>query len=949
MNIYDLKTNHIKNPLGYHMDRVSFSWKVENAVGKKQKAARILVCSDEKMEDILFDSGYDAQADSRAYPVELALSPRTRYYWKVTVWTDAEEEEKSETAWFETGKMEEAWKGQWISCDNTIERHPVFEKEIVAQKEIQKARLYICGLGLYEASINGEKIGNEFMTPYFNGYHQWVQYQTYDITDQLKGAVEKVQLSVLLGNGWFIWKREPGHKDTGHYREGWKLLAEVIVTYVDGTEEIIGTDESWSVRRSNITLSNIYDGQQEDDTLEALPGEKAVLTKPPKGRLEARYSVPVTAKETFTPAQIIHTPAGELVVDLGQEISGTFRLHVQVPRGTKVTVQTGEVLQKGNFYRENLRSAKSEYIYISDGTEKVVMPQFTFYGYRYAKIEGIPDLKPEDFTGVAFYSDIPRTGSLKTGHELLNRLISNIEWSMKDNFVDVPTDCPQRDERQGWTGDAQVFSGTAMYLADTYAFYRKYLHDLAMEQKALGGKVPDIIPSRGKESAEAVWGDAAVLIPWNLYQMYGDKQILIDQYESMKSWVDYVQKVDGEDFGWRRTFQYGDWLALDGITGRAEDSFGGTDEGYIASIYFAYSAEIVAKTAVLLGHPEDAETYRKIAKCQWDGVRREYFSATGRCCVDTQTGLLLALKHHLSTDEDALRERLRMLFEKCRNTLRTGFVGTPIMCKVLSENGMRDIAYKILLGEEYPGWLHEVKLGATTIWERWNSLDAEGNISGTGMNSLNHYSYGSILEWMFGYMAGIKIDDMQAHTKGTRFADTNASDVMDMAAYTGGRFARIEPEINWYVGYLEAVHESAAGRYVSSWKIEDAEHVTVKVEVPFNCEADLILPYAGPEIYGESDNPMFTDAADGVCHLQAGTYEVTYHTTVKLKNKYSTQSTIQELLENSKVCEALKPYVPIEMAGYALYKNTLRDIMTVLNSEIPEAAFEALDQILSRF
>ena len=577
------------------------------------------------------------------------------------------------------------------------------------------------------------------------------------------------------------------------------------------------------------------------------------------------------------------------------------------------------------------------------------MPQFTFYGYRYAKIEGIPDLKPEDFTGVALYSDIPRTGSLKTGHELLNRLISNIEWSMKDNFVDVPTDCPQRDERQGWTGDAQVFSGTAMYLADTYAFYRKYLHDLAMEQKALGGKVPDIIPSRGKESAEAVWGDAAVLIPWNLYQMYGDKQILIDQYESMKSWVDYVQKVDGEDFGWRRTFQYGDWLALDGITGRAEDSFGGTDEGYIASIYFAYSAEIVAKTAVLLGHPEDAETYRKIAKCQWDGVSREYFSATGRCCVDTQTGLLLALKHHLSTDEDALRERLRMLFEKCRNTLRTGFVGTPIMCKVLSENGMRDIAYKILLGEEYPGWLHEVKLGATTIWERWNSLDAEGNISGTGMNSLNHYSYGSILEWMFGYMAGIKIGDMQAHTKGTRFADTNASDVMDMAAYTGGRFARIEPEINWYVGYLEAVHESAAGRYVSSWKIEDAEHVTVKVKVPFNCEADLILPYAGPEIYGESDNPMFTDAADGVCHLQAGTYEVTYHTTVKLKNKYSTQSTIQELLENSKVCEALKPYVPIEMAGYALYKNTLREIMTVLNSEIPEAAFEALDQILSRF
>ena len=274
-----------------------------------------------------------------------------------------------------------------------------------------------------------------------------------------------------------------------------------------------------------------------------------------------------------------------------------FKMRPRVPAGTKIHVQTGEILQRGNFYNDNLRSAKSEYIYISDGTEMDLVPHFTFYGYRYVKIEGIPDLKKEDFTGLSYYSNITATGWMKTGSDLVNQLISNVRWGLKCNFVDVPTDCPQRDERMGWTGDAQVFSPTAMYLEDTYAFYAKYLYDMAKEQSVLGGKVPHVVPSCGIEDAACVWGDAACIIPWNLYLFYGDKSILEDQFVSMKSWVDYITKVDGDNHGWRYVFHFGDWLALDNPVQGAEQVMGATDEEFIANLYYAISAGIVAKAA----------------------------------------------------------------------------------------------------------------------------------------------------------------------------------------------------------------------------------------------------------------------------------------------------------------------------------------------------------------
>ena len=895
MRVYDAKVNHMTNPMGFFMDGVSFSWKVDEARGKAQKAARVRVAADEKMQEILFDSGMDEQADSLAYPVELALEPRTRYFWQVTVLSDAGEEADSEVQWFETSKMSEEWTGKWLTCDSTEKRHPIFSKEIAPAKEMAKARLYVTGLGLYEAYIDGKKVGDEYLTPYSNNYNRWVQYQTYDITDQIAGGGK---LSILLGNGWYKGRFGfSAFEDKGYYGNEWKVIADVVLTYTDGTEEVIGTDESWTVTRSRIMFSNLYDGEQIDATAPELPAEEPTVCDAPKGRLEARRSLPVVAHEHIKPVELIHTPAGEQVFDMGQNFAGIFTFRVKEPAGTKIHIQTGEVLQKGNFYNENLRSAKSEYIYISDGNETVIRPHFTYYGYRYVKVEGVSDLKIEDFTGLALYSDIEMGGDVETGHDLVNQLVSNVRWGMKGNFIDVPTDCPQRDERMGWTGDTQVFSPTATFLADTYAFYSKYLHDMYTEQMDLDGMVPDVVPSAGVHSTACVWGDSSCIIPWNMYQFYGDKKILEDQYDSMRNWVDYISRVDGDNHGWRSVFHYGDWLALDNPSGKTDEVMGGTDEGYIANVYYAASAGIVAKAARVLGYEADAKTYQALCDEQFEEVKKEYFSQTGRCCIKTQTALILALKYHLSENEELTKKTLRLLFQISGDKLKTGFTGMPLMCPVLSENGMNDLAYTLLLNEDYPGWLHEVKLGATTVWERWNSLDENGDISSTGMNSLNHYAYGSILEWVFRYVTGFRVSE----------------------EHPGSRHLLIAPTLNWKLKRAKGSYHSAAGTYETSWELADPSHVTVKVTVPFGCTAEIVLPLVSQETLADQSNPLFADVRDGKCFVGAGTYEVSYETTKPAKKMYSTYTPIQELVNNPEIVSAMGEQLHLDqIPGQAL-------------------------------
>ena len=928
--IYAAKTNHITNPLGFYMEQIVFSWKVKECKGKKQKNARILISEKEDFSEILLDTK-EENLDSCGTKVDLQTEPYTRYYWKVIVATDQEEVVESDVQFFETAKQDEPWVGKWITCGWKEGRHPIFSKPVSTEKEVERARLYICGLGLYEAYFTSnktektEKIGKEYLTPYCNNYDQWIQYQTYDVTEQMKAGGE---LSVLLGDGWYKGRfgfSQPEKK--GFFGDAWKVIAEVHIDYADGSKEVIGTDESWKVTESKISFSNIYDGEKRDDTLPDVPKAAAILAVAPKGRLMERLSLPVTVYKEMKPVELIHTPAGEQVFDLGQEITGIFRFHVKEAAGTEILIQTGEVLQDGNFYNGNLRTAKSEYHYISDGTEKEFIPYFTYYGYRYVKVSGVTDLSCDDFTALVLCSEYEKTGELETGHELVNQLISNVEWGMRGNFLDVPTDCPQRDERMGWTGDTQVFSVTASYLADTYAFYRKFLYDMYQEQLLADGMVPEVVPTFGPSKTSCAWGDAACILPWNVYLFSGDKTILEQQIDSMKAWVDYIRRVDGEHHGWRNSFHYGDWLALDRPGAKEGNVYGVTDEAYIADVYYAASAQIVAKAAEALGKSELQKEYQEIADQQWTVVRDEYFTATGRCAIKTQTGLTLALKYHLSENETMTAEMLKKLFRQNKYKLNTGFVGTPLLCNVLTENGMSDIAYQLLLNEEFPGWLYEVKLGATTVWERWNSLDENGHVSSTGMNSLNHYSYGAVLEWVYRHAAGIDVTEQNP----------------------GGRKMKIHPKVNAELGYVDVSWDSASGRYQSSWKILDGNKIQLRFSVPFGCEAEISLPYVADSVYEEKENPLFVNVKEGVCLVEAGNYEVTYEAVVPLKKTYSVDSTMEDLMSNPKIRGFLASMMDVDMLPDIVYEMSLRDVAKMFAGEIGDEQEKMLNAALGQF
>ncbi|MCQ2501950.1 MAG: family 78 glycoside hydrolase catalytic domain, partial [Lachnospiraceae bacterium] len=546
----------------------------------------------------------------------------------------------------------------------------------------------------------------------------------------------------------------------GYYGAGYKLLAELRVKYEDGSSEVIPTDDSWEVTRSKITFSNIYDGEHRDDTLpDVTPVKAEILGTADLFPVKERLSLPVIVQEEVPAIALLDTPAGEKVFDMGQNLTGVFSLHLKEEAGTRIHIQVGEVLQQGNFYRDNLRTARAEYWYVSDGTEMDLIPEFTFYGYRYVKVEGAKNLKKEDMKALVCYSDITPAGKMVTGDQMLNKLLSNIAWGQKGNFVDVPTDCPQRDERMGWTADTQVFVPTACFMTDSYAFYRKYLYELRGEQKLADGAVPDVIPSHGVGGGSSVWGDAATIMPWMLYEYYGDKQILIESYDSMKAWVDHIRRVDqGEQRCWKDVFQYGDWLALDNVNGVKDSVKGGTDDAFIGYVYYMNSAALVKEAAKLLGKENDAKEYAELEKELRDYIQEEYYTPSGRCAVPTQTAYTLTLMHGLSCNEEKTLGLLKKVIKEAGTKLRTGFVGTPMVASVLSKYNEDKLAYTILHDEEYPGWLYEINLGATTVWERWNSMEADGSVSSTGMNSFNHYAYGSIGEWMFKTMGGISPD-----------------------------------------------------------------------------------------------------------------------------------------------------------------------------------------------
>lgn len=853
MEIYDLRINGLDNPLGFDYDTLLCSWKVKHSRGTRASNATITVWNDN--HEVLWQKTGDL--DSTGTPIALELQPRTRYYYQVSVRSDAGDEAQSPLCWFETAKMTEPWTAKWITREG--DAHPEFQKKFSLSGPVREARLYICGLGLFEARINGEKAGKDFLAPFINDYKAHVQYCTYDVNQLLS---RENTLTVDLGKGWMMGR----FGLSGHAYSGWNfaLIAELHCTYADGTTEVIATDESWQSRESIWDLTDIYDGETQDWTKQSEWGPVAETTV--EVPLTARYSLPLHTQEILPVKEVIHTPAGETVLDFGQEFAGYVSTTARIPREQTLKLEFGEILQDGNFYHANYRTAKSEFLYISDGEERDIRPHFTFFGFRYVKVTGPAD--PASFEGHVVYSSMKQTAFLKTGHEKINRLFLNALWGMKSNFLDMPTDCPQRDERLGWTGDAMVFCTTAGYLMDTRAFYHKFLRDLRTDQTRNDGKVAIYLPNEYAGLSASVWSDVGTFLPDMLYRYYGSKEALSSHYELMKGWVDYLHREDikrGEQDLYNWGFQFGDWLAQDGPT--PQSKIGRTDKYYLSSLYYYGSTRIVANAAAALGKPE-AEEYKALAELIRNAILKEYFTESGRLSVDTQTGYLAALRFGVYRDKQLILEGLQNRIQQDCRRLTGGFVGATMMNHVLAQNGMEREAYDFLFYEGFPGWLYAVNLGATTIWERWNSVLPDGHLSGTEMNSLNHYSYGSVVEFLIRDAAGLN------------------------EAAPGFRKAVIEPKPDIRLKHVEFTYDSVCGTYVSNWDIRADGSLHFHIEVPFGCEADLRLPEQEPVT------------------VASGSYDYIVRTERDYRSPYDEHTSLETLFADPRALRVLKEDAP---------------------------------------
>lgn len=907
MLITNCKVNHIENPIGYYLDTVSVMWNVEQAIGKETKYYRVVVSLDKNCQDLIYDSGKRSETSCLNCQIDLPLGPRTKYYWQVEVWSDASEYAISEVNYFETGKLNEEWLGKWISpnfTDKTI--RPYLKKGFNLKSSVKEAKVYATGIGMFELEVNGKRVSEEYFMPGTCTMDKWFQVYTFDISDKL---VEGENIfGCLLGDGWaksHFGVFGPNYHDP--YFEDYFFLAEIHITYEDGNQICLGTSKEWMAAESPLIYDFMYNGEIFDankysdnwsvskkDCLDWYHVEELIPEN--LGILTDRMSLPIKKHEELTPINIITSPRGETILDFGQNISGWVEFKTTESLQA-VKLYYGEVLQDESFYQENLRSAKQEYYYISDGAIRNVSPKFVYFGFRYVKIEGfVGDIKQYDFKAYAVYSDLEQTGNIVTSNELVNQLFSNALWSQKDNFIDIPTDCPQRDERMGWTGDAQVFCGTASFNMETYQFYSKFLFDIYQDQQKRNGMVSDFVPFFVKNplpyghmscAGTAVWGDAALIIPWRLYQQYGDDSILKQQYESMKGWVDWVTsevQKSGKPFLWDSGHQLADWLALDGpIEGGTE---GGTDKYYVSSIYYYNSVTILSKTAKILGDEKYSLELLEHSEAIKHAINDEYISPNGRLTVDTQCAYVIALYYKIISPE--LEERvlndLVERIEKDNYHLQTGFVGTPLLCRVLSEYGRSDVAYKIFFQEDYPSWLYQVNMGATTIWERWNSIEKDGRISSTGMNSLNHYTYGAIVEWLYQYVLGIRQNEN----------------------CLGFQTFILNPHITPRLQSVSGKYKSAIGNIEVNWKrIENK--IEFKCIVPFDSKAKLILPYFDCkkipieiQKYHISDNYFM---------LSAGKYEFEYDLSEDIDEYLSFNNTIEELLEYPMAKEILKPFL----------------------------------------
>ena len=876
-SVVKLRCEYHENPIGIDVEAPRFSWQlVSEANNVLQSAYEIRVANSikdlSKKSKQIWNSG--KIASGKAVNIVYGGAPiesMKRVYWQVRVWdNNGKSVDWSEPAFWETGILSsDEWKATWITMPGETKEKiskpaHYYRKEFSTSKTIKTARIYATSLGIYELYLNGERVGDQLFTPGWTSYNKRLQYQTYDVSDLLKS---NNAVGAVLGDGWY--RGNIGWSDSkDYYGNQLALLFQLQIEYTDGSKELIVSDQSWRASKGPIVKSDIYNGEVYDARLEMKGWKKPGYNQTEwngvlelaktKDILIAPQGVPVRAIEELKPIELLTTPKGEVVCDLGQNMVGWVRIKMKGTKGQEVKLKFAEVLDKeGNFYTANLRAAEctDTYIFAEDG-DVVYEPSFTFHGFRYLQLIGF-DEKPalEDITGVVIYSDMEPSGSFSCNNDLINQLQHNIQWGQKGNFLDVPTDCPQRDERLGWTGDAQVFAPTAAFNFDVASFYTKWMGDVSADQLK-DGKIPHVIPDVLKQRGGATgWADAVAIIPWTVYKSYGDKRILEENYPAITKWVGYMSKRAGDDMLWTGDAHFGDWLAF--ATTRSDYPGATTEKDLLATAYFYFTSKLTSKIAEIIGKESDAEHYADMAAKIKTAFNKEFVTPNGRLVSHTQTAYVIALSFGILPDDliHKAGEYLSADVEKFRH-LTTGFLGTPLLCPTLSAIGRDDQAYFLLHRPEYPSWLYPVTQGATTIWERWDGQKPDGTFQSVGMNSFNHYAYGAIGEWLYSHVAGIRVDEKNP----------------------GYKHFFLEPHPGGRLNTVNASYESMYGKIKSSWNVEEGK-MFYEVEVPANTTARVKLPKArleSIEMHDDLTVKAKQNENDVIVNIGSGNYKFSY-------------------------------------------------------------------------
>ena len=880
-----LRCAHLVDPLGVAPDRIRLSWRLEGpGRGRAQTGYQVVVAPDG--QPAVWDSGRVPSAGSADIAYQgRPLARGGRYSWQVRVWDeDQAVSEWSEPAWFEVElDPADGWRARWIGLGRVREdfrapistdpadplRHaltpaPYLRRGFTVSQPVVSARLYVTARGLYEARLNGQQVGDGVLAPGWTDYAQRIGYQTYDATGLLRPG-ENV-LGALLADGWYSGFVGFDAKRAGaQYGAAPEFLAQLVIGFADGTDQWVVTDGEWRARFAAVRHADLLMGERHELALEPhgwdSPGFDPAGWRPARCRdrdgtpLVADPGPPVRVTQEIAPRRIERDAAGRHIADFGQNLTGWLRVAVSGPAAACVRIRHGEVLTpEGSLYTENLRTARQTDEFTTAGGPAIFEPRFTLHGFRYAEISGYPgEPAPGDIVARVVHSNIPATGSFESSADWLNQLFRNIDWGQRGNFISVPTDCPQRDERLGWLGDAQVFARTACYNRDVAAFFAKWLDDVADAQHE-SGAFPDIAPRLTIPWAGSpAWGDAGVIVPWTLHKMYGDTAILHRHFAAMTAWMDFLER-DNPDYLRSHNLgnSYNDWLA----PGADE-----TPRELLATAYWAYDAALMGEIAEAVGRPDQAAGYRALRAKIGSAFTDAFVTAGGQIASGTQTAYALGLHMQLIPDEvrAAAASHLVDAIQRAGWCLSTGFVGVGYLLPVLSSTGHDDVAYRLLEQRAAPSWRYMIDQGATTIWERWDGWTQEHGFQSAWMNSFNHYALGSVGEWLYRFVLGIDQDPGQAGF---------------------GRLV-LRPHPGGVLRSARGSYRSVRGTVSSGWQL-DGGQFRFRVEVPPNVTASVRVPSADPALVrdgagGQPDAiagfPGVPGAREAVFQVGSGAHE----------------------------------------------------------------------------